>query len=217
VRSRLEQAFFGYSLVYDTTERFGVSQLVCIYGASRLLIRMHCAFLGDANMNKGLKIAAVIAVLLLALGGFSFLYASAQTSSSTANNASATDQQIGQAISQQSGVGLRVFANFLNHANQTEVTGKVVSEFQGMLILSTDQGQVRVLLPKTWSYKNQLLNRTELIDNFAATGETITVKVLKGEWVKNNFSLNIMIGYEAINAADAHAYAVLPFNIEASS
>jgi hypothetical protein len=179
---------------------------------------MHCGLFGDADMNKSLKIAAVVAVLLLALGCFSFVYASAQTDSSTANNAQATDQQIGQSISQQSGVGLRAFANFLNHANQTEVTGTVVSEFQGMLILSNDQGQVRVLLPKMWSYDNQLLNRTELIDNtFTAIGQTITVKVLKGEWIKNNFSLNIMIGYEAVNAADAHAYAVLPFNIEASS
>jgi hypothetical protein len=169
-------------------------------------------------MNKGLKIAAVIAVLLLALGCFSFLYASAQTDSSTANNTPATDQQIGQFISQHPGVGLRAFANFLNHANQTEVTGTVVSELQGMLILSTGQGQVRVLLPKMWSYNNQQLNRTELVHNtFAGKGQTITVKVLKGEWVKNNFSLNIMIGYEAVNAADAHAYAILPFNIEASS
>ena len=168
-------------------------------------------------MNKGLKIAAVIAVLLLVLGCFSFLYASAQTDASTANNAS-TDQQVGQAISQLSGVRLKAFVNFLNHANQTEVTGIVVSEFQGILTLSNNQGQVRVLMPKTWSYNNQLLNRTELIDNtFAGTGQTITVKVLKGEWVKDNFSLDIMIGYEAVNAAAAHAYAVLPFNIEASS
>jgi len=169
-------------------------------------------------MNKGSKIAAVIAVLLLALGCFSFLYASAQTDSNTANNAATTTQQVGQSISQQSGVQLKALVNFLNHANQTEVTGTIVTEFQGMLILSNDEGQVRVLLPNIWSYNNQLLNRTELIDNtFAASGQTITVKVLKGIWVKNNFSLDIMIGYEAVNAADAHANAVLPFNVEASS
>jgi hypothetical protein len=162
---------------------------------------------GDADMNKGLKIAAVTAVLLLALGCFSFVYASSQTDSSTANNGLTTNQQI----------RLRALANFLNHANLSEVSGAVVSEFQGMLVLSTGQGQVRVLMPKMWSYNNQLLNRTELIDNtFAGAGQTITVKVLKGEWVKNGFSLNIMIGYEAVNAAGAHAYAVLPFNIEAS-
>jgi len=168
-------------------------------------------------MNKGLKIAAVIAVLLLALGCFSFLYASAQTDSNTANNAATTTQQVGQSISPQSGVQLKVLVNFLNHANQTEVTGTIVTEFQGMLILSNDEGQVRVLLSNMWSYNNQLLNRTELIDNTFASGQTITVKVLKGVWVKNNFSLDIMIGYEAVNAADAHAYAVLPFNVEASS
>lgn len=179
---------------------------------------MHCGLFGDADMNKSLKIAAVTAVLLLALGCFSFVYASSQTNSNTANNGLVTNQQIRQFISQHPGVGLRAFARFLNNANLSEVTGTVVSEFQGVLVLSTDQGQVRVLLPKMWSYNNQLLNRTELINNiFAGTGQTITVKVLKGEWVKNGFSLNVMIGYEAVNAADAHAYAVLPFNIEAGS
>jgi len=169
-------------------------------------------------MNKSLKIAAVVVVLLLALGCFSFVYASSQTSSDTANNEVVADQQVGQFIRQHPRVGLRAFANFLNHANLSEVTGTVVSEFQGMLVLSTDLGQVRVLLPKMWSYNNQLLNRTELISNtFAGTGQIITVKVLKGEWVKDDFSLNMMIGYEAVNAADAHAYAVLPFNVEASS
>jgi hypothetical protein len=165
-------------------------------------------------MNRNLRIVAVTAILLLALGCFSFVYASIQTNSSTANNA-LTNQQIRQFIKNHPGVGLGAFGRFINHANLGEVSGTVVSEFRSMLILSTDSGQVRVLLPKMWSCNNQLLNRTELINNtFAGTGQTITVKVLKGEWVKNGFSLNVMIGYEAVNAANAHAYAVLPFNIE---
>jgi len=87
-----------------------------------------------------------------------------------------------------------------------------------MLVLSTESGQVRVLLPKMWSYNNQLLNRTELINsNFVGAGQTVTFKVLKGEWDKNGFSLNIMIAYEAVNSANAQAVAVLPFNIEANS
>jgi hypothetical protein len=169
-------------------------------------------------MNKGLKIAGIAAVLLLALGCFSFIYASAQIDSSTANNGLSTNQQISQFIKNHPGVGLGAFGRFINHATLGEATGTVVSEFNGMLVLSTESGQVRVLLPKMWSYNNQLLNRTELINsNFVGAGQTVTFKVLKGEWDKNGFSLNIMIAYEAVNSANAQAVAVLPFNIEANS
>jgi hypothetical protein len=205
-------------LVRPLDNDFGILRMVCIYGASCLLIWMHCALFGDADMNKSLKIATVAAVLLLALGCFSFVYASAQTNSSTANNGLTTNQQISQFIQNHPGVGSGALGRFLNHATLAEITGTVVSEFNGMLVLSTGSGQVRVLLPKMWSYNNQLLNRTELINSdFVGAGQTVTFKVLKGEWAETGFSINIMIAYEAVNSANAHAYAVLPFNIETNS
>jgi hypothetical protein len=192
--------------------------MVCIFGESCLLVRVYCVLLSDASMNKGLKIAVVTAVLLLALGCFAFVYASSQSNLLTTDNGLATNPQIRQFIKTHPGVALGAFGRFINHAQLTEVTGTVVSELKGMLVLSTTSDQVRVLLPKMWSYNGQLLNRTELVnDAFTGTGQTVTFKVLKGEWDRNGFSLNIMIGYEAANAANAHAYAVLPFNIEAGS
>jgi len=175
------------------------------------------AFFCGVNMNKNLKIVGIAAVLVLALG-LSFVYAFAQTDSSTANNGLATNQQIRQFLQNHPGVARRALGRFLNHATLGEATGTVVSESNGMLVLSTDSGQVTVLLPKMWSYNNQLLNRTELINSdFAKAGQTVSFKVLKGEWTETGFTVNVMIAYEAANSVNAHAYAVLPFNIEANS
>jgi hypothetical protein len=53
---------------------------------------------------------------------------------------------------------------------------------------------------------------------FAGSGQNVTVKVLESKVFSNaNFSLNVMMGYEAINATGTHAYAVLPFNIQPHS
>jgi len=46
----------------------------------------------------------------------------------------------------------------------------------------------------------------------------LTVSVLKSDLFSNaNFSVNVMLGYEAVNATGTHAYAVLPFNIQPTS
>jgi hypothetical protein len=66
-----------------------------------------------------------------------------------------------------------------------------------------------------WTLDAQVVNREKLFNN-TFRGQEITLEVLKGEWQGSNFSINIMIGYEA-TSADAHAYAVLPFNVVPNS
>jgi hypothetical protein len=167
-------------------------------------------------MNKGLKIAIVTVVVLVTLGCFSFAFASSQGYLLSSNDQLATNQQVSQFLKTHPGVAVGAFGRFMNHAQLSEVTGTVVAQYKGMAVLSTTSGQVTVLLPNMWSYNGQLLNRTELFDNtFTGTGQTVTFKVLKGQWNENGFNLNIMVGYEAVNFANAHAFAVLPFNIEA--
>jgi hypothetical protein len=78
---------------------------------------------------------------------------------------------------------------------------------------------VRVLLPRSWTLNNEVIGRGKLFnDTFSGTGQTVTVKVLEGVLLeKDTFRINVMLGYEIINAAGTHAYAVLPFNVEPHS
>lgn len=192
-------------------------------------------------MRKSLKIAAVAAALFLALGAVVFVYAN-QQNSLKAND----DQQImgmqnmqnmqqymqnfgptnctfppGQMRHMNYGLfnGLPMVKRFLQNATLSDVQGKVVSEFRSMLILDTGTGQVRVLLPKFWSVDNGIVGRAALFNSsFAMPGDNVTIGVLNSDVFANkNFSINVMIGYEATNATGTHAYAVLPFNIVPNS
>jgi len=192
-------------------------------------------------MRKSLKIAAVAAALFLALGAVVFVYAN-QQNSFKAND----DQQImgmqnmqnmqqymqnfrptngtfppGQMKHMNQGLAnnLPMVKRFLQNATLSDVQGTVVSEFRGMLILDTGTGQVRVLLPKFWSVDNGVVGRAALFNSsFAMPGDNVTVGVLKSDVFANqNFSINVMVGYEATNATGTHAYAVLPFNIVPNS
>lgn len=189
-------------------------------------------------MKKSLKMATVAVVALLALGAVAFVYAS----SLNGFNANNTDEQKQMDMQnmrsffmtdnitlpdnvtmpchmrrgpQMHANGLQLGRNFLENATISTVQGTVVSEYKDMLILNTDAGQVRVLLPKEWSVNNDIISRGELFNGtFASSGQNVTIKVLESDVFSNaSFSINVMIGYEAINATSTHAYAVLPFNI----
>jgi hypothetical protein len=166
-------------------------------------------------MRKNLKIVAVATVLLLTVGAFAIVYACSPNSSASATNELTETQRLNQLQNMRPGLRLEAFRRFVAHANATEISGTVVTELKGMLILSTDDGQVTVLVPKMWTLDGQIVNRLELF-NTTFYGQDITLKVLKGEWQQSNFSINIMIAYEA-TGAEAHTYAVLPFNIVPNS
>jgi len=115
--------------------------------------------------------------------------------------------------------GLQPTEELLQNATLSTVQGTVVSELRGMLILDTGSSQVRVLLPKAWTLGSEVVGRAALFNGtFANPGQSVTVKVLESNVFSNaNFSINVMLGYEAINATNTHAYAVLPFNIQPAS
>ena len=192
-------------------------------------------------MRKSLKIATVAAVVFLALGAAAFVYACSQNGA-TAN---ANEQQMGmqnmqtffwsnnvtlpnnvtmpwghmRRMPQMQANGLRWTEGLLQNATLSTVNGTVVSEVKGMLVLDTGTGQVRVLLPKDWTVGNEVVNRAILFNGtLASAGQSVTVKVLESNVFHNtNFSINVMMGYEVINATGTHAYAVLPFNIQPHS
>jgi hypothetical protein len=189
-------------------------------------------------MRKSLKIAAIAAVAFLALGALAFAYAyshngltanaeeqmgmrSLQTfwSSSVALPDNVTVPCYIGRMGQMRANGFQWTEQLLQNATLSTVSGTVVSEVKGMLVLDTGSGQVRVLLPKGWTVGNEVVGRASLFNGtFASAGQSVTVSVLESEVFSNaNFSINVMLGYEAINATGTHAYAVLPFNIQPSS
>jgi len=190
-------------------------------------------------MRKSLKIAAVAVIALLALGTVALVYAYSRNGLT----ASADEEQIGMRNQQTffwwgnitvpnnvtmpcRGWGMPRLGNdfqwaegISQNASLLNVTGTVVSEVRGILVLNTGSGELRVLLPKEWTVGNYVVDRTNLFNGtFASAGQTVMVTVLESNLFSNaNFSINAMLGYEATNATGTQAYAVLPFNIEPSS
>jgi hypothetical protein len=187
------------------------------------------------------KIVAVAAVALIALGIVAFAYSWSQ--SNVIANANGQPMGIGKMESffeshnvtlpcnvtrpwghmwrmpQMRANGLQWTGGLSQNASLSTVQGTVVSEVRGILVLNTTSGEARVLLPKDWTLGNEVLSRANLFNGtFASHGQSVTVKVLESYLFSNsNFSINAMVGYEAINATGTHAYAVLPFNIQPHS
>jgi len=105
---------------------------------------------------------------------------------------------------------------FLNHSEPTEVNGAAVVLFKNMLIVDTGEGQIRIHLPQAWTVNGEVTMIEELFESgYLSEGETITVKALRADVIdKQGLCVYLLLGYEMINEASVHAYAVLPFNIE---
>jgi hypothetical protein len=75
------------------------------------------------------------------------------------------------------------------------------------------------MIPNEWTVGSEVVNSVSLFNGtFVSSDQTLTVDVLKSDLVSNaSFSVNVMLGYEAVNATGTHAYAVLPFNIQPAS
>jgi hypothetical protein len=188
-------------------------------------------------MRKTLKMATGTAVLFLALAAVVFVYANSQNTSQANNNEQQMATQDTQTsfgwcnltnvtmpfhmrhMSPMHENGLQLPEELLHNATLATVQGTIVSEYRSMLILDTNTSQIRIQLPNAWTLDNQVVNRATLFNGtFASQGQSVTLKVLESDMVNNtNFSINIMMGYEAINARGTHAYAVLPFNIQTNS
>lgn len=187
-----------------------------------------------------MKIAALAVVAFLALGVVAFVYAYSQNGATAnayeqtsmqnietffgsnnvtcSNNVTMPGDQM-RHMPQMLANGLQWVEGLSQNATLANVSGTVVSEVNGMLILDTSSGQIRVLLPKDWTVGTQVVDRNTLFNGtFASSGQSVTMEVLENNLFSNtNFSINEMLGYEAINATNTQAYAVLPFNIQPNS
>ncbi len=190
------------------------------------------------KMKKSLKIASAAVVLFLALSAIALVYAGIQSSSASANAQQTLNQDM-QTFFDSNNVTLPINATWPGHmerchgqemmgdgrqlvqmlsenATLSTVQGTVVSQSGRILILDTGSSQVRVIVPKEWTVGNEVINSATLFNGtFVSSGQTLTIDVLKSDLFSNaNFSVNVMLGYEAVNATGTHAYAVLPFNIQ---
>jgi hypothetical protein len=192
-------------------------------------------------MRKSLKIASAVVVTFLALSALALVYAGMQNNLALADDQQTSNQYIQMLLDstnttlpingtspdhmerghgrQIMGDGLQFVQLLSENATLSTVQGTVVSQTRDLLILNTDSGQVRVMIPNEWTVGNEVVNSASLFSGtFVSSGDTLTVNVLKSDLVSNaSFSVNIMLGYEAVNATGTHAYAVLPFNIEPAS
>lgn len=195
-------------------------------------------------MRKSLKITTVAAVVVIALGTLAYVYACSQNGATAnaneqqlgiqaffrANNITLPDNvTLPNNVTFPSGrmrpmpqmqiKGLQLPYGFLQNASLSTISGTIVSTVKGMLVLDTNSGQIQVLLPNAWTVGNTVVGRAALFNGtFASPGQNVTIKVLESNVFSNaNFSINEMLGYEAINATGTEAYAVLPFNIQPAS
>src|SRR4030067_2260068 len=123
----------------------------------------------NENMKKRFKVAAVTAIALLTLSVVVFVYANSSNNYKTNSDEQQKDTMRGYFISNDTNIppgllkrlgqmscnGPRWLGRFLENATLSTVNGTVSSQLRGMLILNTDSGQVRVLLPKDWTGKNE--------------------------------------------------------------
>jgi hypothetical protein len=192
-------------------------------------------------MRKSLKIASAAVVSFLALSALALVYAGMQNSLALADDQQTSNQYV-QTLLDSTNVTLPINATWPDHmegghgrqmmgdglqfvqllsenATLSTVQGTVVSQTRDLLILDTGSGQVRVMIPNEWTVGSEVVNSASLFNGtFVSSGQTLTVDVLKSDLVSNaSFSVNVMLGYEAVNATGTHAYAVLPFNVQPAS
>lgn len=192
-------------------------------------------------MRKSLKIASAVVVLFLTLSAVAFVYAGMQNSLALADEQQTGNQNMQTFFDsnnitlpsnatwpghmerghgrQMMGDGLQLVQMLSENATLSTVQGTIVSQSRDILILDTGSGQVRVMIPSEWTVSTEVVSGVALFNGtFANAGQTLTVDVLKSDLFSNtNFSVNVMLGYEAVNATGTHAYAVLSFNIQPAS
>jgi hypothetical protein len=192
-------------------------------------------------MRKSLKIISAVAAVFLILVVVAFVYAG-EVNGLTNSNSQQTGNEYMQTVFGLDNVTLpsnftwpcgidrgpggrmmgRVFnlaTSMFENGTLSTVTGTVVSESGNLLILNTGSAQVQVMVPNEWTVGSEVVDRTSLFNGtFVASGQSLTVDVLMSDLFSNaSYSVNLMLGYKAMNATGTQAYAVLPFNIVPSS
>ena len=91
--------------------------------------------------------------------------------------------------------GQQLSEGFLQNATVASVSGTVVTETRGLLLLDTTSGQVSIQIPNEWNIGSQVVGGYALFNGtFASSGQTITIQVIESNIFSNtNFNLNEMV------------------------
>jgi hypothetical protein len=105
---------------------------------------------------------------------------------------------------------------FLNNSEPVAIEGAAVTLLDGMLVVNTADGQVRVALPEEWTVGTDVVAREMLFESsYLSVGENVTVSALRADIIqKEGLSIYFAVGYEIVDDAGVHAYAAIPINIE---
>jgi hypothetical protein len=113
----------------------------------------------------------------------------------------------------------------LNQFNENAISIKVEGELtaleRNILIVKTEKGEiVNVVVPSVWMIGDKVYDLRTFIDfELLNVGDTIVVQALRTDLMENedaSLSIYVLFGY-VISDGETTAYAVLPFNIEASA
>src|SRR5208283_6053783 len=76
--------------------------------------------------------------------------------------------------------GPQFSGEFLQNATLASVSGSVVTETRGLLLLDTSSGQVSIQIPNEWNIGSQVVSGATLFNGtFASSGQTVTLQVLE--------------------------------------
>jgi len=105
-------------------------------------------------------------------------------------------------------------ALFFKKAAPVTITGEVLAHHNNILVVSSEDSRLNVVLPPIWGLGSEVFNVSQLLnDGYINIGDTVTIKALQATVTNDQgVSITIIFGYEIISSED-HFYAVLPFNI----
>lgn len=105
---------------------------------------------------------------------------------------------------------------FLNNSELVTVDGTVVTLLRDMLVVNTEEGQMRIILPEEWIIDITITTKEGLFtSDYLDAGENVTVSALRANIIsKEGMCIYFLLGYEIVDDSDVYAYAALPLNIE---
>jgi hypothetical protein len=105
----------------------------------------------------------------------------------------------------------------LKNGEYAQLTGTIVAQKGPVLVLSTEDATVNVILPPLWLVGGEVLNKTDMFDGDPfGIGSTVTMDTLKANFTKESYEITAYFAY-GISGDGVEAKALLPFNIEATS
>ncbi|RLI37243.1 hypothetical protein DRO55_01775 [Candidatus Bathyarchaeota archaeon] len=110
------------------------------------------------------------------------------------------------------------FRSFLKGASSVELDGSVVTHYKNILVISTSDGELNIILPPVWRDGSEVIRLETMFDNYLTPNEEVTIKALQRTYTNDEgVSFTVIIAYEITSEAGGYTvHAVLPFNIDTS-